>query len=57
MKNRISRQFDDTPQAQEARREEARRISEVLDELLKDYQRRFPGVKIALVETPATAAC
>ena len=38
--------WDNEPQA----------IGEILDELLAQYEARFPGVHIAVVETTATAA-
>ncbi len=31
-------------------------IGEVLEELLAQYQARFPGLRIVVMETPATAA-
>jgi hypothetical protein len=33
----------------------ARPVGEVLEELLAQYEARFPGIRIAVVETSATA--
>ena len=46
MQNRITR-------FQERRGGEPQPISEILAELLARYQSRFPGVGIAVVQTPA----
>jgi hypothetical protein len=35
---------------------EVHSIGEVLEELFTQYQARFPGLKIVVLETPATAA-
>jgi hypothetical protein len=55
MNNRISTQFADWPETEEQRNPEPQPIGEILDELLAQYERRFPDVRIAVVETPATA--
>ena len=55
MNNRISRLVEDSPESREKRNDDARRIGEILEELLAQYQRRFPGVRIAVVETQANA--
>ena len=43
----------------ERRSDQPQPIGEILAELLARYQQRFPGVQIAVVETPATtgSAC
>ena len=46
MQNRITR-------FQERRGGEPQRIGEILANLLAQYQDRFPGVRIAVVQTPA----
>lgn len=55
MKNRITRPLEDLPDADERRPQEPQRIGEILEELLSQYERRYPGVRIAVVETSATA--
>ena len=52
MNNRISNLLEDTPESRNQRKEEAQRIDEILSDLLAHYERRFPGVKISVVETP-----
>jgi hypothetical protein len=39
----------------EEERKDARLIAEILEELFAQYEKRFPGVKIAVVETPVNA--
>ena len=36
-------------------RKDAQPISEILEELFAQYETRFPGVRIAVVETPVNA--
>jgi hypothetical protein len=55
MNNRISTQFEDLPETGEQPNSEPQPIGEILQELLAQYERRFPGVAVAIVETPATA--
>ena len=55
MNSRISTQFEDWPETREQRNQEPQPIGKILEELLAQYERRFPGVRIAVVETPATA--
>ena len=52
MDNRISLHREDRERDD---RREPRPIGEILAELLNQYQARFPEVRIAVVETPATA--
>ncbi len=52
MTNRITAAFTDST---EAKQDEIRQIGEILKELLADYERRFPEIKIMMVETPTTA--
>jgi hypothetical protein len=52
MNNRITDLMEDSP---ETRKEEPQPIGAILEELLAQYERRFPGVRIAVVETPANA--
>ena len=52
MNNRITDLIEDSP---ETRENEPQPIGEILQELLAQYERRFPGVRIAVVETPANA--
>jgi hypothetical protein len=52
MNNRITDMIDDSP---DTRNDEPQPIGRILEELLAQYERRFPGVRIAVVETPATA--
>lgn len=55
MNNRIADLIDDPPQAGEQRPQEPQPIGEILKDLLAQYERRFPGIGVAVVETPATA--
>ena len=55
MNNRISNLLEDSPGSGKDGNDDPRRINEVLEELFTQYERRFPGVKIVVVETPATA--
>jgi len=48
MENRI------TPFIEEDRKD-ARPIAEILEELFSIYESRFPGVRIAIAETPVNA--
>ena len=50
MQNRIS----DTTERQD-RREEPQPVGVILEELLGQYERRFPDIHITVVETTATA--
>jgi hypothetical protein len=52
MNNRISTWFEETPESQNERQEEVHRMDEILNELLARYERQFPGIKIAVMETP-----
>jgi hypothetical protein len=49
MENRI------TTFVEEERKNEAQPIGEILKELFVQYERRFPGIHIAVVETPVNA--
>jgi len=55
MHNRISTFPEDPPEAREEGGQEPQAIGEILAELLAQYQRRFPDLKIAVVETSASA--
>jgi len=39
-----------------SRRGGVRQVGEVLEELLRTYEVRFPGIRVAVVETPAAPA-
>jgi hypothetical protein len=39
----------------EEERKDAHPISEILEELFAQYESRFPGLRIAVVETPVNA--
>jgi hypothetical protein len=54
MENRIS-QYEDKDNEGKDRRGEPQPIGAILAELLAQYQVRFPEVRIAVVETTATA--
>ena len=54
MRNRISEFYEPTMQTAAEREDEAHRINEILDQLLAQYQQRFPELHISLVETPAS---
>jgi hypothetical protein len=49
MENRITDYFE------EQRENEAQSIGEILEELFVEYEARFPGIRIAVVETPVNA--
>jgi hypothetical protein len=57
MENRISGRTEGLGLADTdtRRAEEPRPIGEVLEELLSLYQIRFPGFRLAIVETPVNA--
>ncbi|MCC6124653.1 MAG: hypothetical protein IT426_06810 [Pirellulales bacterium] len=55
MENRIRTPLEELPETRIRRSADARPIGEILEELLAQYQARFPGIRIAVVETPATA--
>jgi hypothetical protein len=48
MENRITSYEDE-------RRQDPRSIGEILEELFIQYEKQFPGVRIAVVETPVNA--
>lgn len=52
MNNRISNLFEDTPESRREQKEEVQRIDAILNDLLAQYERRFPGLKISVMETP-----
>jgi hypothetical protein len=54
MENRITTLLE-LPEKQDRRPNDARPIGEILEELLNQYQARFPGIRIAVVETPVNA--
>ncbi len=55
MNDSISTCLEDAPAVRRERQAEPQRIGDILEELLAQYERRFPGVRITVVETPATA--
>jgi hypothetical protein len=55
MKNRIAHRLEDSPESRQAQNEEVQRMDDILDQLLGQYERRFPHLRIAVVETPVTA--
>lgn len=55
MENRITTLLEDLPENPRRRSNEAQPIGEILQELLAQYQVRFPAIQIAIVETPASA--
>jgi hypothetical protein len=55
MNNRIAAFLEDTREIPRQPNDEPRAIGEILSELLAQYQRRFPDIRIAVVETPAEA--
>jgi hypothetical protein len=55
MENRITTRIDDLSETQNCRSTDAHPIREILEELLAQYQARFPGFHLAIVETPVNA--
>ncbi len=55
MSNRISTFREDTPENRSRGSQEPQRIGEILVELLTRFERRPPGVRIAVVATQANA--
>ena len=55
MNNRIANLLDVPPEDGDRRPPEPQPIGEILKEFLAQYERRFPGVRIAVVETSAVA--
>jgi hypothetical protein len=55
MENRMQTVLESSPETPRRFSNEALPIGEILEELLAQYQARFPGLRIAFVETPATA--
>ena len=51
MQNRIS----DTTERRDRRDDEPQLVGELLEELLAQYERRFPDIHITVMETTATA--
>ncbi len=51
MQNRIT----DIAERRDSRSDEPQPVGEILEELLAQYERQFPDVHIAVVETTATA--
>ena len=52
MENRIVQWLEVRSEERLPRTVDAHRIGEVLDELFMQYERRFPDVRIAVVQTP-----
>jgi hypothetical protein len=48
MENRITNIVEEEPK-------DARAISEILEELFAQYESKFPGIRITVVETPVNA--
>jgi hypothetical protein len=55
MENRITTLGDDSAEMQNRRSTDVHSIGEILEELLTQYQARFPGIRIAVVQTPVNA--
>jgi hypothetical protein len=55
MENRMQTMLENSPETPRRSLNDAHPIGEILEELLAQYQARFPGLRIAIVETPATA--
>ncbi len=55
MENRITAPQDESSESSGNRLSGAQPIGEILQELLAQYQVQFPGIRIAVVETPANA--
>ena len=55
MENRMTTLPDDLPEKRSRRATDAQPIGELLKELLAQYQARFPGISIAIVETQENA--
>jgi hypothetical protein len=55
MENRLTTRWEDLPETANRRPIEAHPIGEILEELLAQYQARFPGIQVAVVETPVNA--
>jgi hypothetical protein len=55
MENRITIPRDESAERNGNRLSGALPIGEILQELLAQYQVQFPGIRIAVVETPANA--
>jgi hypothetical protein len=55
MENRLTDLLNDLSEKQNRRLEDARPIGEILKELLAQYQARYPGIRLAIVETPRNA--
>jgi hypothetical protein len=55
MENRITTHEGELSEKPGRRATDAHPIGEILEELLAQYQARFPGIRIAIVETPVSA--
>jgi hypothetical protein len=55
MENRIRTAMETAADRRPLATNDAHPIGEILKELLAQYEARFPGIRIAIVETPATA--
>jgi len=55
MENRISQYEKEAREREDRRHGEPQPIAAILAELLAQYQTRFPEIRIAVVETTATA--
>jgi uncharacterized protein len=55
MENRITTRLEDLPETRNRCSTDAHPIGEILEELLAQYQARFPGIQIAIAETPVNA--
>ncbi len=55
MNNRITQPVDEPREIEGEDHRGPQPIGEILQDLLAQYERRFPGVRIAVVETPANA--
>ena len=55
METRITARLPDSPDERNCRSADVHPIGEILEELLAQYQARFPGIRIAVVETAVNA--
>jgi hypothetical protein len=55
MENRTRTRWEEPPETPNRRPGEAQPIGEILEELLAQYQARFPGIHLTIVESPVNA--
>lgn len=54
MRNRVSELYEPAAPTAGERSDDVQRIGDILDQLLAQYQQRFPELNISVVETPAS---